>query len=354
MQDADVRTGAGIRSDRPAGRAVGANGSGSPSANCEPLSGVDQSVISRLENGPGCEAFGAVAWRGLVDALGGIGDADPAASLGDSVHATVRRRPAIAIGQPAPEPARRPRSSSGATGHARVEQVTDQAEGEGRPVPAPGAGEVPDGRQPDVDEAGRRPARHRIDAGSLQAPTSGWASAAVALTSGWMASARPVRQAEVGGHERVAAVDGRRRPASRRVAASAGGWPARPRGSAKCSSVKLDSTTSNDAVGEGRSVGAQVHDRELVEVGERSARLVDVGADESRDPGPEGAQGRDPAAAGVEGRHGTRRAGLGRRDGAIERLVDEASDARVDPQPGSRANRPGSATLTRRWRSRPR
>ena len=78
-------------------------------------------------------------------------------------------------------------------------------------------------------------------------------------------------------------------------------------GSAKCSSVKLDRTTSNDASGNAVGRAAQVDDGELVEVGERLRRLVDIDADQPIDATAEGLQVRHPAAAGVERRDAGRR-----------------------------------------------
>ena len=85
---------------------------------------------------------------------------------------------------------------------------------------------------------------------------------------------------------------------------------------------------------------AQVDDRELVEVGERRGRLVDVRADEAIDARSERPQCRNPAAAGIEHRDRARRSSLGGGDGTVERLVNQGSERRADPQPGQEGEAP--------------
>ncbi len=114
-----------------------------------------------------------------------------------------------------PRPARHAGSAAATTmverrdGMRAGEQVADEPEREGRAVAAPGPGEVADGRS-----AGRR--RNRPRRGPRGWPPdrcrrrrAGGRRAAVALTRGWSRRRGPVGQAEVGGDERMAAVDGR-------------------------------------------------------------------------------------------------------------------------------------------------
>ena len=68
---------------------------------------------------------------------------------------------------------------------------------------------------------------------------------------------------------------------------------------------------------------------------------MDVRTDQAGDPWTEGAEGRDPAAARVERRYRPGRARFGHFDGAFQRLVDQAPDGGLDPQPGQQGESPG-------------
>ena len=185
----------------------------------------------------------------------------------------------------APRPRRR--SSSVGTAYAGASTVTDHARRRTSARWRPQAR----ARWPTVS-AGRRRSRPRrgrarSTAGSLHAPTSGWASAAVALTSALERPAQALRQAEVGADERVAPVDGRRRRAGRPGRSQPRMLAERGRRVAKCSSVKLDRITSNVSGGKASASRAQVDVANSSRCGSAPGRGVDVGPDEPADPRPE-------------------------------------------------------------------
>ena len=118
-------------------------------------------------------------------------------------------RPALAPSR-ALRPWRPPRSSSGARAGSRVSRSPARPSakvGQWRPHARARCPTVC--RSIDVRSRPPRATRGSPPA-SLHAPTSGWASAAVALTSGWTRRAQSRRQRQVGLDERVPPVDGRR------------------------------------------------------------------------------------------------------------------------------------------------
>ncbi len=173
-------------------------------------------------------------------------------------------------------------------------------------MPTPRAGEVTNSRQSNVREPGRGEGitdRGRVVAGADERVGVGGAGLDERLDR----VAETVGQAEVRGHERMAPIDRRRDqdPAGPEPA------PQVREGRRRIGEV-LEREARQDeierAIGKSAGIGAQVDDRELVEMGQGSARLVDVGANQAGDPRPEGAEGGDTAATGVECGDGSRRA----------------------------------------------
>ena len=124
--------------------------------------------------------------------------------------------------------------------------------------------------------------------------------------------ARPVGQPEVGGHERMAAVDGRdhERAARPQPAAQVG-----QRRRRVVEVLEREARQHHVERRRRRTPSASRHRSTIANSsrwGSGAAGCVDVGADEPVDPRPERPQRRDPAAAGVEDRDGARRARLGR------------------------------------------
>ena len=177
------------------------------------------------------------------------------------------------------------------------------------------------------------PARAAVTAsGSLHAPTSGWASAAVSLISGWMPSASAVRDAEVCRDERVAPVHGRDDERSARPEPAVE-VPERRSGVGEMLHREVRQHDLERAFGERCAVAAQVDGRELVEIGERRRRGMDVDANEAIDPVAERDQRRRPSATGVEHRDvpgRARRRGIDRRP---ECSLQTRGDRRLDAEP---------------------
>ena len=205
---------------------------------------------------------------------------------------------------------------------ASSQPVAHEAEGERRPGAPPRPREVAE--RPDRDAAEAGLGQRGAEGGRVVArPDERVRVGGVRLDDLLEAPAGRVGNGEIGGHERMPAVDGRDDQRSAR---------SQPRGEVREGSQRRDKVLDGERAerqverpgSEGITVAAQVDRRELVEVGRRRRRRrVEVDPDEAADAGAEPRQRRGPTAARVE--HGERATATSRRaaiarDGLLDRL----------------------------------